>query len=93
MEENGDMNITCAGLPKNCLYKKDEDNNIYKYTQINDARKQGIKLKDELYYKDEKGKEKIMTLENFKEGLSVGGKLMFKHVKRWCHISRNRIFN
>lgn len=27
--------------------------------------------------------------ENFKIGFTCGGKLTFKHVKRWCKISRN----
>ncbi len=87
MEDNGDMNITCAGLSKRCLYKKDENNNIYNYTEIDEVRKQGIKLKDELYYKDAKRKEKVLTLEKFKVGLSISGNLKFKHVKRWCNIN------
>ena len=54
-EIDGNMNITCAGMPKSC----------YNYVKW----------------------------DEFKTGFSCGGKLTFKHVKRWCYSSRNRIYN
>lgn len=54
-EMEGNIQITCAGLPKQC----------YDY----------------------------VTWENFKTGFTCGGKLTFKHVKRWCNISRNRFYD
>lgn len=34
----------------------------------------------------------FVTWENFKTGFKCGGKLVFKHVRRWRKISRNRIY-
>lgn len=48
------IEITCAGMPKQC----------YDY----------------------------VTWDNFKTGFTCGGKLTFKHVKRWCKISRNGLY-
>lgn len=48
-EIEGQVHITCAGMPKSC------------YSQV--------------------------EWKKFKVGLSVGGKLTFKHVKRWCKVS------
>lgn len=45
-EIDGNINITCAGMPKTC----------YDY----------------------------VTWNEFKTGFTCGGKLTFKHVKRWC---------
>ena len=31
----------------------------------------------------------FVTWDNFKTGFKCGGKLTFKHVKRWCKTNRN----
>lgn len=54
-EIDGNIEITCAGMPKQC----------YKYVEW----------------------------ENFKTGFTCGGKLTFKHVKRWRNFSRNRFYD
>lgn len=48
-EIEGEINITCAGMPKSCY--------------------------------------DFVKWEEFKTGFSCGGKLTFKHVKRWCNFS------
>lgn len=53
-EVNDNIEITCAGMPKNCYDK--------------------------------------VTWNNFKVGFTCGGKLTFKHVKRWCYISGYRFY-
>lgn len=66
-EIDGELNITCAGMPKKCVYyHKDED---------------GKKIDNQLYYKDLDGEEKIFTMKEFETGFSCGGKLTFNHVK------------
>lgn len=67
-----EYNITCAGLPKKCMYKKDDSGVLYYKT----------------YEEDPNGKfqevEKTFNINDFKIGFTASGKLTFKHVKRWC---------
>ena len=66
----GEYNITCAGLPKKCMYKKDgiKDTLYYKTTELNKAGKP-----EEI--------ERSFRLKDFDIGFTVSGKLAFKHVK------------
>lgn len=63
-----EYNITCSGLPKKCMYKKDDSGILYYKT----------------YEEDPNGKfqevEKSFNIEDFKIGFSATGKLTFKHV-------------
>lgn len=67
---NGEYNITCSGLPKKCMYKKEGIKNLlfYKTTE-----------------EDISGKitevEKEFDLKDFDIGFTVTGKLAFHHVK------------
>ena len=60
------IQVTCSGLPKKCLYKKNKDDNKLYYQTYNN-KLQKI--------------EKSFDLKDFKVGLIVAGKLIFKHVK------------
>ena len=66
-EIDGKLKITCAGMPKKCVYyHKDEDGN---------------KIDNTLYYKDVYGNEHVFNIDDFKVGFTCSGKLTFKHVK------------
>ena len=66
-EIDGEIKITCAGMPKKCVYFHKDEN--------------GKKIDNTLYYKDLEGKEHIFNIDDFKVGFSCSGKLTFKHVK------------
>ena len=68
------IQVTCSGLPKKCLYKKDIDKNQNKLYYIT-------------YNKDMEKVEKSFSLKDFKVGFICCGKLTFKHVKRWSYFS------
>lgn len=63
-----EYNITCAGLPKKCMYKKDNSEVLYYKT----------------FEENENGKfeevEKTFNIHDFKVGFTASGKLTFKHV-------------
>ena len=66
---NGEYNITCAGLPKKCMYKKEGSNSLfYKNYEMNNEGK----IKEV---------EREFNLKDFKIGFTCNGKLGFKHVK------------
>ena len=63
---DNEIQVTCSGLPKKCLYKKDkDDHNLYYIT----------------YDRNLKKKEKSFKLKDFKTGFIACGKLTYKHVK------------
>ena len=77
----GEYNITCAGLPKKCMYKKEGSKNLfYKTYEINEHGKF-----EEI--------EKEFNIKDFELGFTCNGKLGFKHVKGRCYFSTDRIFN
>ena len=65
----GEYNITCAGMPKTCMYKKEGSNSLfYKCYEIDiDGN-----------YKEV---EKEFHLKDFKIGFTCNGKLGYKNVK------------
>ena len=67
---NNEYNITCAGMPKKCMYKKDKNSNILYY-----------KAYTELPNGDFKEVEKEFNINDFKVGFTCTGKLAYKHVK------------
>lgn len=66
-EIDNTLNITCAGMPKKCVY--------FHYDE------EGKKVDNQLYYKDLDGNELKFKMNDFKTGFSCGGKLTFKHIK------------
>lgn len=60
------IQVTCSGLPKKCLYKKKKDDNKL-YYETYDSKLHKI--------------EKSFELKDFKIGFIACGKLTFKHVK------------
>lgn len=67
---HGEYNITCAGLPKKCMYKKEgiKDSLFYKTYEMDISGK-------------EQEVEKEFKLKDFEVGFTASGKLSFKHVK------------
>lgn len=66
-EIDGELKITCAGMPKKCVY--------FHYNE------EGKKIDNTLYYKDLEGKEHIFNIDDFKVGFTCSGKLTFEHIK------------
>ena len=64
-----EYNITCAGLPKKCMYKKDGSDSLYYKTYELDISGKEIQV------------EKEFKLKDFEVGFVASGKLSFKHVK------------
>lgn len=66
----GEYNITCSGLPKKCMYKKEgiNDKLFYKTYEYNASGKA-----EEI--------EKEFNIKDFEVGFTANGKLSFKHVK------------
>lgn len=66
----GKYNITCAGLPKKCMYEKEgiKDSLFYKTYEMDISGK-------------EREVEKEFNLKDFEVGFTASGKLSFKHVK------------
>jgi len=67
---HGEYNITCAGLPKKCMYKKEgiKDSLFYKTYEMDISGK-------------EQEVEKEFKLKDFEVGFTASGKLSFKHVR------------
>ena len=67
---HGEYNITCAGLPKHCMYKKEgiKDSLFYKTYELDISGK-------------EQEVEKEFKLKDFEVGFTASGKLSFKHVR------------
>ena len=69
---NNEYNITCSGLPKRCVYKKEgDDKNLYYQTYTVEGNK-FIPI------------EKTFKIEDFKVGFIASGKLTYKYVKGGC---------
>ena len=64
---DGEIKITCAGMPKKCVYYHYDEN--------------GKKIDNTLYYKDSIGKEHEFFISDFQAGFTCSGKLTFSHVK------------
>ena len=70
-----EYNITCSGLPKKCMYKKEGDEeNLYYNTYSLEGRKVVPT-------------EKAFKLKDFKVGFIASGKLTYKYVKGRLYIS------
>lgn len=65
----GEYNITCSGLPKKCMYKKDDSNKLY-YKKFEEVKSGKI---EEVEYE--------FNINDFDIGFTSSGKLTYKHVK------------
>lgn len=81
VDDDNLVHITCAGMPKNCVYKKDNKINTFMNSEGTEGQVEFKENNNKLYYKDIEGNEKEFKLKDFKEGFSCGGKLNFKHVR------------
>lgn len=79
-----ELEITCAGMPKKCIFKKDIKGYIKMKKIFFIGKKKKYKFKRKYYflaYDEGKLKEEIFTIEKFKKGFKCGGKLRYKNVK------------
>lgn len=65
-----EYNVTCAGLPKRCMYKKEKNSNTLYYKEY-ELQKNG----------EFKEVEREFNINDFKIGFTCTGKLTYKHVK------------
>lgn len=65
----GEYNITCAGMPKKCMYKKEGSDSLFYKSYEMDISGKIVEV------------EKEFNLKDFKVGFTCNGKLGFKHVK------------
>lgn len=67
---DNEYTITCAGMPKKCMYKKNKEENILYYKTYEEQKNGEIKEV-----------EKSFNINEFKVGFKCNGKLAYKHVK------------
>lgn len=81
---NNELEITCAGMPKKCIFKKTIKRfNLKKYNFVSKEKIKTKKYKRSYYFLVNNTSKKIekFTLDKFKKGFSCGGNLQYKHVE------------
>lgn len=82
----GELEITCAGMPKRCVFKKllksyRRDKNKKYINKNEDLKNKKYKRRYYFLVDNESGKTERFTIKKFAKGFKCGGKLRYKHVE------------